>query len=289
MTKLNYSIKAAVIGDPISHSLSPIIHNFFLEKYSINGSYEAIQIKAENLKQEVEKLINLGFSGFNITIPHKEEFFKICHYKSKSAVLTGAVNTAIITSDKKIFGHNSDVEGFLNNLKKSQPNFNLKNKNVFVIGAGGAARAIVYGLLKSEVKKIIITNRNQTRAQNLIKNFDSIAFERKCEMDFYDTKNFSKTLSQCDLLINSTSLGMISQETLTLDIKNLPPSAIVYDIVYKPLMTNLLKSAESQGNKIITGIGMLIEQALVGFEAWFKKKPEYDKKLENLLTNFTKI
>lgn len=276
-------IKAAVIGDPISHSLSPKIHNFFLQKYKIDGSYVAIKISKDELQREVYKLVNQGFAGFNVTIPHKEEIFKICDFKSKTAQLTGAVNTVIVTPDKKLFGHNSDAEGFLNNLKNNAPEFDLKNKNTFVIGAGGAARAIVYALIKSGVKKIFITNRNQNRAEELIKNFAHFASQKRVEVTFFDTENFAKNLFDCDLLINSTSLGMSGQETLELDLKSLKNSAIVYDIVYKPLMTNLLQSAQNRGNKIITGIGMLIEQALIGFEAWFKQKPEVDLELEKLL------
>lgn len=279
------TIKAAVIGDPISHSLSPKIHNFFLKKYKIDGSYEAIQIKKDELKKSVAELVNQGFAGFNVTLPHKEEIFKICDHKSKTAELTKAVNTVIVTEDKKLFGHNSDAEGFLNNLKESQPNFDLKNKNAFVIGAGGAARAIVYALIKAGAKKIFITNRNEARALELIKNFSDFSAEKNCQLKFLDAKNFAEKLSDCDLLTNSTSLGMSGQEPLIIDLKNLKKSAIVYDIVYKPLMTDLLQAAEKNGNKIVTGIGMLIHQALIGFEFWFKQKPEIDKKLIKLLTD----
>jgi len=272
-------IKAAVIGDPISHSLSPKIHNFFLEKYQINGSYQAIQITKDDLEKEVLSLINQGFAGFNITLPHKETIFKLCHYKSKSAILSGAVNTIIITEDKKLFGHNSDIDGFLNNLKNHAPDFNLNNKNAFVIGAGGAARAIVYGLIKSGVKKIYITNRNSKKAQNLIQDF--CAF--KTEILFCEMAEFCKNLNNCDLLINSTSLGMQGQEKLLIDLSQLNKNALIYDIVYKPLMTDLLLAAQNRGNRIITGIGMLVEQALIGFELWFKEKPINDKKLEEIL------
>lgn len=276
-------IKAAVIGDPISHSLSPKIHNYFLKKYQIDGSYEAIKIPKNELKQSVKSLIEQGFSGFNVTIPHKEEIFKICDYKSQTATLTGAVNTVVITSEKKLFGHNSDAEGFLNNLIETCPDFNFKNKNAFVIGAGGAARAIIYSLIKSGVKNIFITNRNQNRAINLIEDFAIFANEKKCELTFLNQKDFEKNLENCDLLTNSTSLGMTGQDPLNLDLKNLKKSAIVYDIVYKPLMTPLLQEAKKQGNKIVTGIGMLVHQALIGFELWFKQKPEIDEKLKNIL------
>jgi shikimate dehydrogenase len=278
------TLKAAVIGDPISHSLSPTIHNFFLKKYGIDGTYEAIQVKKGELKTAIEKMISEGFAGFNVTIPHKEEIFKLCHHKSKTAELTGAVNTVVFTEDKKLFGHNSDAEGFLNNIKNSCPDFELKGKNAFVIGSGGAARAVVYSLLKSEVKKIFITNRSEIRATELIKNFAGFAKEKNCQIDFLNQKTFEKNLSKCDLLINSTSLGMQGQPALTIDLKNLKKSAIVCDIVYKPLMTDLLKAAEKRGNKIITGIGMLVEQALIGFELWFKQKPEVDSELIKILT-----
>ncbi len=277
-------IKAAVIGDPISHSLSPKIHGFFLEKYKIDGTYEAIRIEKNNLRADVQKLVVQGFAGFNVTIPHKEEIFKLCDYKSKSAQLTGAVNTVIITKDGKFFGHNSDADGFLNNLKNSQPDFVLKNKIAFVIGAGGAARAIVYGLIKSGVKKILITNRSFGRAEKLITNFTNFSAKNSCEIKFLNLENFSKQLGDCDLLVNSTALGMVGQEKLELDLKNLNKAAIVYDIVYKPLITDLLALAQKRGNKITSGIGMLIQQALIGFEAWFGKKPEVDSELEKILT-----
>lgn len=263
-------IKAAVIGDPISHSLSPKIHNFFLQQLGINGSYEAIRIQKDELREGVQRLVDQGFAGFNVTIPHKEKIFEICDELDEAARLTGAVNTVVITPEKKLRGLNSDVSGFLQNLKNSQPDFDLENKTCFVIGAGGAARAVVFGLIKSGVKKIYLTNRTP---KNL---FDA---------EFLDRENFEKKLDECDLLVNTTSLGMVGQESLNLDLQNLKNSAILYDIVYKPLKTELLKSAENRGNKIVTGIGMLVEQALVGFEAWFGKKipPSLVRRAEDLV------
>ena len=272
-------IRAAVLGDPINHSLSPKIHGFLLDKYHINGTYIPIQVSKEELQKCVQHLVDNDFAGFNVTLPHKEEIFKLCDFKSKTAQLTGAVNTVIVMPDKKLFGHNSDAEGFSNNLKNSYPDFDLKDKNAFVIGAGGAARALVYALIKDGVKKVFITNRSETRAIELIKNFADFAKTKNCEIKFLNLADFEKNLDQCDLLTNSTSLGMQGQEPLEIDLKNLQKDAIVYDIVYKPLMTDLLVNAQKRGNKITTGIGMLIEQALVGFEAWFKQKPQADSQL----------
>ncbi|MBM3579569.1 MAG: shikimate dehydrogenase, partial [Alphaproteobacteria bacterium] len=247
-------IKAGVIGDPISHSLSPKIHNFFLQKYGIDGTYEAIHVKKDELREAVQKLKHQGFAGFNVTLPHKEKIFEICDELDETARLTGAVNTVLITPEKKLRGFNSDVSGFLQNIKNSAPDFDLRNKTCFIIGAGGASRAVVYGLMKSGTEKIFLTNRTP---KNL---FDA---------EFLNMRDFEQQLSECDLLVNTTSLGMVGQEPLLLNISKLNPSALVYDIVYKPLMTELLRSTEAHGNKIITGIGMLVEQALVGFEMWF--------------------
>ena len=268
------TIKASVIGDPISHSLSPIIHNFLLSKHQIEGNYSAILVKKDELKSFLNSAIENGLAGFNITIPHKEEIFKICDYKSKTAMLTGAVNTVVITADKKFFGHNSDGEGFINHLKNSVSDFDLNGKTTFVIGAGGAARAIVYALLKAGAKKIYITNRSEIRAAELIKNFADFSAQKKSEIQFLDKNSFEKKLGECDLLVNSSSLGMAGQEPLEIDLTALTRAAIVFDIVYKPLMTDLLKAAELRGNKIVTGLGMLVFQALIGFELWFKQKPD---------------
>lgn len=275
------TIKAAVIGDPISHSLSPIIHNFLLSKHQIDGDYSAILVKKDGLQDFVNSAIASGIAGFNVTIPHKEEIFKICDFKSKTAALTGAVNTVVITPDKKIFGHNSDGEGFVNHLKNSALHFKLKDKVVFMIGAGGAARAIAYALIKEGVKKIYISNRSENRAAELIKNFADFCAEKNCQMQFLDKKTFTQKLGECDLLVNSSCLGMSGQEPLEIDLNNLNSKAVVFDIVYKPLMTDLLKAADARGNKVVTGLGMLVFQALIGFELWFKQKPD-DKFVEEL-------
>ena len=278
------AIKAAVIGNPISHSLSPKIHNFLLEKHQIDGVYLALKIEKNDLAICVESLIKMGFAGFNVTAPHKEEIFKICDYTSNTAKLCKAVNTVIVTQDKKLFGHNSDAEGFINHFKNSAPDFDFNNKNIFVIGSGGAARAAIYSLIKAKTKKIFITNRNQNRAEELIKDFADFAAQKNCELKFLDAKNFEEKLDICNLLVNSTTLGMEGQEPLRIDLKNLNQSAIVYDIVYKPLITELLQVAQSRGNKVVTGVGMLLNQALIGFEAWFKQKPD-----EKFLSEILKI
>ena len=281
---LKNKIKAGVIGFPISHSLSPIIHNFYLNKYKINGTYEAFSIPNENFEDSIENLIQQqNLSGFNITIPHKEKIYNLCHHLSKTAQITKAVNTLIVMQNGKFFGHNSDAEGFIKNFYNHCPNYQLNQKKCLLIGAGGASRAIVYSLISQKVAKIFIANRDQEKALKLIADFKNFSQQNLVELEFVALKTQFDFLNEIDLIINGTSLGMINQQKLDIDISNAKKTAIVYDIVYKPLITDLLKQANELDLKIITGIGMLIEQALVGFEAWFKTKAEVDPELEKIL------
>ena len=277
-------IKAGVVGFPISHSLSPTIHNFYLKKYKINGTYEAFAIPNENFEESIKNLVDQQqLSGFNITIPHKEKIYNLCSHLSKTAQITKAVNTVIILQNGKFFGHNSDADGFIKNFYNHCPNYQLSNKKCFVIGAGGASRAIIYSLISQKVAKIFIANRDHEKALKLIEDFKNFSQQNLVELEFVPLKKNFEFLSEIDLIINSTSLGMINQSKLDIDISNAKKSAIVYDIVYKPLITDILKQSETLNLKIITGIGMLIEQALIGFEAWFKIKAEFDLELEKIL------
>jgi shikimate dehydrogenase len=277
-------IKAGVIGFPISHSLSPIIHNFYLKKHKINGTYEAFAIPNENFEDSIKNLVEQqNLSGFNVTIPHKEKIYNLCHHLSKTAQITKAVNTVIIMQNGKFFGHNSDAEGFIKNFFNHFPNYQLNHKKCLVIGAGGASRAIVYSLISQKVAKIFITNRDQEKALKLIADFKNFSQQNLVELEFVPLKTKFDFLNEIDLIINGTSLGMINQQKLDIDISNAKKTAIVYDIVYKPLITDLLSQAKELDLKIITGIGMLIEQALIGFEAWFKIKAEFDLELEKIL------
>ena len=277
-------IKAGVIGFPISHSLSPTIHNFYLKKYNINGTYEAFAIPNENFEESIRNLIDQkNLSGFNITIPHKEKVYNLCHHLSKTAQITKAVNTVIVMENGKLFGHNSDAEGFIKNFFNHCSNYKLQNKKCLVIGSGGASRAIIYSLISQKVAKIIITNRDREKALKLIDDFKNFSQENSVELEFVELKRKFDFLSEIDLIINTTSLGMINQPKLDIDISNAKKNTVVYDIVYKPLITDLLKQALELDLKIITGIGMLIEQALVGFELWFKTKAQFDSELEKIL------
>ena len=277
-------IKAGVIGFPISHSLSPIIHNFYLNKYKINGTYQTFEIPNENFEDSIKNLVQQqNLSGFNITIPHKEKIYNLCQHLSKTAQMTKAVNTLIVMENGKFFGHNSDAEGFIKNFFNHCPNYQLNNKKCLVIGAGGASRAIIYSLISQKVSQIFIANRDQEKALKLIADFKNFSQQNLVDLKFIPLKTSFDFLNEVDLIINASSLGMINQQKLDIDISNAKKTAIVYDIVYKPLITDLLSQAKKLDLKIITGIGMLIEQALIGFEAWYKIKAEFDLELEKIL------
>jgi shikimate dehydrogenase len=274
----------AVIGNPISQSLSPKMHNFLLEKYAINGFYIPLKLEEEYFEQMVRDLSNIGFKGFNITIPFKEKALKICDKLSNSAQEIGAVNTILILEDGKIFGHNSDGIGFIKNIQNSCPYFNFKEKEIILIGAGGSAKAISYALMNKIVAKITIFNRNLEKAENLIQNLKNI--NPKINLEAKALNQINDNMQNCDLLINSTSLGMSGNPALDINLKNLSKNAIVSDIVYKPLITPFLQQAKNLDLRIVTGIGMLIFQGLVGFELWFGKRkfsPDDIKELEELL------
>lgn len=265
-------MKAAVIGRPIAHSKSPIIHNYWLEKYGLAGSYEAIDILPDNLGDNIKKLVNANYNGFNVTVPYKQKILEVCDEIGKTAEEIGAVNTIIIR-DNKLFGTNTDAFGFTENIKIAQPEFDFENKTAFVLGAGGAARAVIYGLKDRGIGRIKISNRTQGRAEELKSLEPEII-----QIIQWDRR--SEALSDTDLLVNTTSLGMTGKPPLEIDLSALPKEALVNDIVYAPLMTDLLIQAKAHGNKIVTGIGMLLHQARPAFEAWTGILPEVTAELE---------
>lgn len=264
--------KAAVIGHPIGHSKSPLIHGTWLETYGINGSYEAIDILPEALKEEVEKLVEQGYAGFNVTIPHKEAIIPLCEVVDDSVKEIGAANT-IVVKDGKLYGSNTDAFGFLQNIKETAPDFDFCTGPALVLGAGGASRAIIYALKTAGVPKIIISNRTREKAETLAREFGA-------EVCDWDKRDNADHMGAINLLVNTTSLGMSGRGPLEMDLSNLSEHALVTDIVYAPLYTDLLTRAEARGNSVVTGIGMLIHQARPGFERWFGTFPEVTKALK---------
>ena len=267
MTTGNF-IKAAVIGWPINHSKSPLIHGYWLEKAGILGSYEAIGIAPESFVPGINNLVVQGYAGCNVTIPHKETALKMADSISDRAKAIGAANT-LVFKDGAIHADNTDGIGFINNLKQGAPNRRASAGTALVLGAGGAARAIVYALLQEGAPKVIIANRTLEKAKILADFFgDKVSIVPLCDVP--------NTLSEILTFVNTTALGMTGQPALNIDISSLPKSALVTDIVYNPLMTDLLKQAEHLGLVTVDGLGMLLHQAVPGFEAWFGARPVVD-------------
>lgn len=266
--------KAGVIGHPIAHSKSPLIHGFWLKQYSVDGEYNTYDIAPDVLKENIQSLIKQGLCGFNVTLPHKQNIIPFCDHISDEASAIGAVNTITISEKGELHGHNTDAYGFAQNLVETCPDITWTDLNAMVIGAGGAARAVVYALRQKGVKKISICNRTYQSARDLADLYDATAIE---------WGDLNRSLNDATLLVNTTSLGMIGQPELEIDLSHIHSAAIVYDIVYNPLYTSLLQQAQKKNLKIVTGIGMLLHQARPGFKAWFGHFPDVTKDLEELV------
>lgn len=263
--------KAGVIGWPISHSKSPIIHGYWLEKYGLAGGYDAVPIAPEDLKREVARLVKEGYLGFNVTVPHKQAVMPLLDFVRADAERIGAVNTVVVQPDGTLEGRNTDAFGFIENLKEGAKGFDFKKGPAVVLGAGGAARAVVYALAHEGVPEIRIANRTLGRARELANAFP------RCKA--VDWEMLPEAMRDAALLVNTTSLGMKGQPELELDLTPLSTKALVHDIVYAPLETTLLKNAKARGNPVVTGIGMLLHQARPAFHAWFGIMPDVDDDL----------
>lgn len=271
------SVITGLIGHPVSHSKSPLIHNYWIEKYGLKGHYTAVDIAPEDLESGLRALIEKGFTGFNVTVPHKESMLRLCDHVEKSAATIGAVNTVYIQSGK-LHGFNTDAFGFVQNIKTAVPEFSFAGGPVVLLGAGGAARAVLYALTQEGTPQIYLTNRTRERAAELQKNFkDDGAIE------IIDWEKRAEILENAALLVNSTTLGMTGQAPLEMDLRALPQTALVNDLVYAPLKTNLLKRAAEKGCRTVDGIGMLLHQARPGFEKWYGVLPALDKTLEEIV------
>lgn len=266
--------KAGVIGHPIAHSKSPFIHGYWLEQYGIAGEYKTYDIAPDHLREGINALITDGLKGFNVTLPHKQHVMELCDTLSDEAKAIGAVNTVTIAENGKLHGHNTDAYGFAQNLVDTVPDFKWSEQVAKIIGAGGAARAIMRALYDQGVRDIGITNRTKESAKMLAAEYNARVIE-------WDQKNDS--LGHTTLLVNTTSLGMKGQDDLDIDLSGLAPHAIIYDIVYVPLHTSLLQQAQSRGLRTVTGIGMLLHQARPGFEAWFGRFPDVTDELTQMI------
>lgn len=263
---------AGVIGTPIAHSRSPRLHQFWLRKYGLPGHYIPMDVASADLEEAVRFLPKLGFVGVNVTIPHKEHVMSIADLVSDRAALIGSVNTLIFRPDGKIHGDNTDGYGFMQNLHQNQPDWNPSAGPAAVIGAGGAARAVLSSLLDAGASEIRLTNRTRNRADALQREFGQ-------KIIVYDWVQAGNMLEGAATIVNASSLGMVGKPEMRIPLDGIGKSAVVTDLVYTPLDTPLIAYARSLGCRTVDGLGMLLHQAVPGFERWFGMKPDVDEEL----------
>ncbi|WP_192179481.1 shikimate dehydrogenase [Mesorhizobium amorphae] len=268
------SKKAFVTGHPIAHSRSPKIHGHWLEEYGIDGSYQAIDVEPEDFGAFLSTLRDNGYSGGNVTIPHKEAAFALVDRRDEAAEAIGAVNT-LWFEDGALWGGNTDAHGFAANLDQRAPGW-PENGPAVVLGAGGASRAVIHALVERGVSDIRIVNRTLARAQELARRFGA-------GVSAHGVEATGELLMDAGLLINTTALGMHGNEALAADPAVLPDHAIVTDIVYVPLETPLLAAARARNLTTVDGLGMLLHQAVPGFERWFGIRPEVTAELRQMI------
>ena len=271
-------LRAGVMGWPVAHSLSPILHGFWLQEHGITGRYDHLAIPPQDLETALRSLKEDGFRGVNITIPHKEAAYRLMDKTSPLADRLKAVNTVVVGKDGSLYGDNTDGFGFIEALKAAQPTFDFGAAPALVLGAGGASRAILAALHDAGVPEIRLANRTRARGEEVIAQLAIPARILDWPLD-------PDALKDVGLLVNTTALGLKgSPSQVLLDIaRALPASALVNDIVYTPLMTEFLQAAQAQGCQIVDGLGMLLHQARPGFEAWFGVKPSVTPALRQAL------
>lgn len=264
--------KLGVAGYPVGHSKSPLIHETWFEYYGIAASYERLEISPYDLETGIKRLVCQHYLGFNVTVPHKKAMLSLCDNLDDTARAVGAVNTVLIDKDKKLHGFNTDVFGFLENIRRNCPGFKFSEKRTTVIGAGGASYAALYGLGLMQSKSVTVVNRTFEKAVIAAEQFNC----RYARWEELDT-----VLENTDLLVNATSLGMKGQPPLDINLFPLPSQAVVNDLVYTPLTTPLIAKANDTGLRTVTGIGMLLYQAAAAFKIWFGIEPFIAEELTN--------
>jgi shikimate dehydrogenase len=271
---------AGVLGWPVAHSRSPVMHRYWLAHHGIDGDYVKLPVRPENLARALRALPALGFAGCNLTIPLKEQALTLVDRLDPLARRIGAVNTVAVAADGRLEGANTDAFGFIENLRAEAKGWRGASGAALILGAGGGARAVVAGLLDEGVPEVRIANRDLARADAL-----AAAFGDRVRVVPWDQR--AKALAKVALLVNATSLGMTSSLPLELPLDGLPAEAIVADLVYVPLTTSLLTAARERGNAVVDGLGMLMHQGRPGFAAWFGVKPEVTPELrKRMLATF---
>jgi shikimate dehydrogenase len=265
-------VLAGVMGWPVSHSRSPVLHNHWIRHHGLNGTYVLLPVTPEKLTDAVKGLAALGFAGCNITIPHKVSAMALVDRVDPMARRIGAINTIAVEPDGSLRGFNTDGFGFIQSLLDAQPDWRADAGPVTVLGAGGAARAVIVALADRGAREIRVCNRSDDKAQALAAEFGSpvqaVAWAQR-----------HAALSDIALLVNTTNQGMDKQPALDLSLDRLPSHALVSDVIYTPLETPLLAAAKGRGNRTVNGLGMLLNQARPAFKAWFGVMPEITPEL----------
>ncbi len=280
MTAVSKALAACLIGWPAAHSRSPLIHHYWLRTLGIEGGYNIEAVPPEGFAEFVLHLSTHGFVGANVTIPHKERALALTKPDARARAV-GAANT-LWYEGGELCSTNTDIEGFIHNLDACAPGWDTV-EDALVLGAGGSSRAVVFGLIERGIKRVHLANRTPERARALADQFgasvDPVSWDATGEL-----------LPRAGLLVNTTSLGMHGQPPLKVDVGLLPPHAVVADLVYVPLQTPLLSAARARGLKTADGLGMLLHQAVRGFELWFGQRPEVTSELRDLVeADLTKV
>jgi shikimate dehydrogenase len=270
MTELPRIPLAGVIGHPVAHSRSPALHGYWLKRYGLKGHYIPIDIAPLDLPELIRTLPRLGFVGLNVTLPHKEAILQIADVVTDRAALIGAANTLIFRKDGKIHADNTDGSGFIANLRQKAPHWSPAAGPAVILGAGGAARAVVAALIEVGVPEIRIANRTRPRAEAIRSDFGA-------KVHVHEWVQAGNILEDAATVVNTTSLGMTGKPDFRVPLDRLNPQALVTDLVYTPLMTQFLTEAEAQGCTVVDGLGMLLHQAAPGFERWFGTRPDVDE------------
>ncbi len=263
---------AGVIGAPVAHSKSPILHGYWLRKYGLRGYYVPLEVSQADLEDALRALPKMGFVGANVTIPHKEAALRLADLVSDRAALIGAANTLIFRKDGKIHADNTDGYGFLENLRQGAPGWRADAGPCTVLGAGGAARAVVASLLEAGAEEIRLSNRTRNRADALREEFGT-------KVVVYEWVQAGNAIDGAATVVNTSSLGMVGKPEFRVPLDGLSKDAVVTDLVYTPLETKLLRHARDMGCRTVDGLGMLLHQAAPGFERWFGIRPEVDEGL----------
>lgn len=265
---------AAVMGWPIAQSRSPMLHNYWFEKHGLAGSYVPLAIQPEGLKDALRALPSLLFAGCNLTIPHKQEAFKIVDESDDIAKKIGAISCVIVRPDGTLAGTNNDWYGFVHNILEFVPDWRADAGPVAVMGAGGGSRAVVYGLMSRGAREIRLCNRTKSRAETLAKEFGG-------PITVVPWEERHNCIEGCAMLVNATSQGMIGHGQAPLDLRldKLPKSALVSDIIYIPRETPLIQMARERGHRTVTGLGMLLHQGIPAWKAWFGIEPKVTAEL----------